>query len=107
MRPEENERLRLNADVFKAMGHPLRLAVLEFLRDGEKCVCEIVEHVGTEMPNVSKHLSMLKRTGIVSDRRDGLKIMYSLTMPCATDFGRFVEGVVIRRLEDQRAIMVA
>jgi hypothetical protein len=37
-----NERLRLKADVFKAMGHPLRLGVIEFLKDGEKCVCEIV-----------------------------------------------------------------
>jgi ArsR family transcriptional regulator len=107
MRPEEQERLRLNAEVFKAMGHPLRLAVLEFLRDGEKCVCEIVEHTGTGMSNISKHLSVLKNAGIVVDRRDGLKIMYSLAMPCALDFTRCVEGVVIKRLEVQRAALVA
>ena len=84
----EKERLRLKSEIFKAMGHPIRLGVIEFLQDGEKCVCEIVEHVGTEISNVSKHLSVLKKAGIVSDRRDGLKIMYSLAMPCALDFGR-------------------
>jgi DNA-binding transcriptional ArsR family regulator len=107
MQPHEKNRLQLKAEVFKAMGHPLRLGIIEFLQSGERCVCEIVEHVGTEMPNVSKHLAMLKRAGIVSDRRDGLKIMYSLNMPCAIDFARCVEGVVIKRIEAQRAVMVA
>jgi DNA-binding transcriptional ArsR family regulator len=107
MQPHEKERLALKAEVFKAMGHPLRLGVIEFLQNGEMCVCDIVAHVGTEISNVSKHLSILKKAGIVTDRRDGLKIMYSLTMPCAFDFARCVEGVVIKRIEDQRAVMVA
>jgi ArsR family transcriptional regulator len=107
MARNDNERLRLKADVFKAMGHPLRLGVIEFLKDGEKCVCEIVEEVGTEISNVSKHLSVLKKAGIVADRRDGLKVMYSLTMPCAIDFAKCVEGVVIQRLVKQQAAMVA
>jgi len=107
MAPNTNERLRLKAEVFKAMGHPLRLGAIEFLRDGEKCVCDIMDHLGTGMSNISKHLSVLKKAGIVLDRRDGMKIMYSLTMPCALDFVRCVEGVVIRRLENQHDIMVA
>jgi ArsR family transcriptional regulator len=107
MAHNENERLRLKADVFKAMGHPLRLGVIEFLQGGEKCVCEIVEEVGTEISNVSKHLSILKKAGILADRRDGLKMMYRLTMPCAIDFAKCVEGVVIKRLDEQRSAMVA
>ena len=107
MSADEKERLRLKAEVFKAMGHPLRLGVIEFLKPGEKCVCEIVEHVGTEISTVSKHLSILKKSGIVKDRREGLKIMYRLTMPCAVDFARCVENVVIKRLDEQRAVMVA
>ncbi len=107
MTPSEKERLRLKAEVFKAMGHPIRLGVIEFLREGEKCVCDIVAHTGTGISNVSKHLSVLKKASIVVDRREGLKIMYSLTMPCALDFMGCVEGVVIRRLEEQRSVMVA
>src|SRR5208283_687574 len=100
-------RLALKAEVFKAMGHPLRLGIIEFLQQGEMCVCDIVAHVGTEVSNVSKHLSILKKAGLLADRRDGLKIMYRLTMPCAIDFAHCVEGVVIKRLEEQRAVMVA
>jgi DNA-binding transcriptional ArsR family regulator len=107
MMPNTSERLRLKAEVFKAMGHPLRLGVIEFLKDGEKCVCDIVDHLGTGMSNISKHLSVLKRAGIVTDRRDGLRIMYSLTMTCALDFITCVEGTVIKRLDDQRSFMVA
>jgi len=107
MTPRDQERLRLKAEVFKAMGHPIRLGIVEFLQRGEMCVCEIVEHVGTEISNVSKHLGILKKAGIVADRRDGLKIMYSLIMPCAVDFARCVQGVLIKRLEDQRSVLVA
>jgi len=107
MTPGNKERLRLKAEVFKALGHPIRLGIVEFLQNGEMCVCEIVDRVGTEMSNVSKHLGVLKKAGIVADRRDGLRIMYSLTMPCAVDFAHCVEGVVIKRLEDQRSVMVA
>jgi DNA-binding transcriptional ArsR family regulator len=107
MEAHEKERLILKAEVFKAMGHPLRLGIVEFLKGGEICVCDIVAHVGTEISNVSKHLSILKKAGLVADRRDGLKIMYRLTMPCAIDFARCVEGVVIKRLEEQRAVLVA
>ncbi len=107
MNLNQKERLRLKAEVFKAMGHPLRLGIIEFLQQGEMCVCDIVAHVGTEISNVSKHLSLLKKAGLVADRRDGLRMMYSLTMPCAMDFARCVEGVVIKRLEEQRAAMVA
>ncbi len=103
----QKTRLALKAEVFKAMGHPLRLGIIEFLQQGEMCVCDIVAHVGTEVSNVSKHLSILKKAGLLADRRDGLKIMYRLTMPCAIDFAHCVEGVVIKRLEDQRAVMVA
>ncbi|MBI5572159.1 MAG: winged helix-turn-helix transcriptional regulator [Desulfomonile tiedjei] len=107
MVPNQKERLRLKAEVFKAMGHPLRLGVIEFLQNGEKCVCEIVDHLGTGISNISKHLSVLKKAGIVTDRREGLKIMYSLIMPCALDFMKCVEGTVIKRLDDQRSAMVA
>jgi DNA-binding transcriptional ArsR family regulator len=107
MASDNNERLRLKAEVFKAMGHPLRLGVIEFLRDGERCVCDIVDHLGTGISNISKHLSVLKKAGIVTDRRDGLRIMYRLTMPCTLDFVKCVEGSVIKRLEDQRSAMVA
>ena len=107
MQHDDMTRLQMKAEVFKALGHPIRLGMVEFLRDGEKCVCEIVDHMGTGMSNISKHLAILKKAGVLADRRDGVKIMYRITMSCALDFSHCVEGVVIRRLEDQRSVMVA
>lgn len=105
MTQEERERLRIKADVFKAMGNPVRLGIIEFLHYGERCVCDIVDHVGTDTSNVSKHLTILRRQGIVADRREGLKIYYRLTMPCAVDFISCVEGVIFNKLEEQRAVL--
>lgn len=105
MEAQERERLRIKADVFKAMGHPIRLGIIEMLASGERCVCEIVDYVGTDFSNVSKHLSVLRRHGLVADRKEGLKVFYSLTMPCAIDFTGCVERVVLSRLEEQRSVM--
>jgi DNA-binding transcriptional ArsR family regulator len=105
MTANERERLRMKADVFKAMGNPVRLGIIELLHDEEKCVCDIVDHVGTDMSNVSKHLSILRKQGIVADRREGLKVFYRLTMPCAVDFVNCVESVIFNRLEEQRSVI--
>jgi DNA-binding transcriptional ArsR family regulator len=105
MTEQERQRLRMKADVFKALGNPVRLGIVELLQQEEKCVCDIVEQVGTDTSNVSKHLSILRKQGIVTDRREGLKIFYRLTMPCVLDFSQCFEGVLIDRIEEQRAVM--
>ncbi len=105
MTPEEIQRLRLKADVFKAMGSPVRLGIIELLGKGERCVCDIQEHVGTDISNVSKHLTVLKQAGVVTDRRAGMKVYYALSMSCAIDFTRCVEGVLLNQFNGRRAIM--
>ena len=81
------------------MGHPLLLGITEFLKDGAQCVCDIADHVQPEISNVSSHLSVLERAGIVSDHRAGLKIMCSLIMPCIMDFTTCVEVAMIQKSE--------
>lgn len=66
----------LQAELFKAIAHPTRLEILQLLRSGERCVCEIFPALDIEQPNVSRHLSVLKKEGIVSSRKDGLKVIY-------------------------------
>ena len=84
------------AQVFKALGHPSRLAMVEALLDGEKCVCELQELVGSDMSTVSRHLSVLRNAGLVDDRKDGLKVFYSLRMPCVAGFFECVDEVLER-----------
>ena len=62
--------------IFKALGQPTRLEILNLLKDGERCVCEIFPEINQEQPNISKHLSILKQAGILDSRKEGLRIIY-------------------------------
>jgi ArsR family transcriptional regulator len=73
--------IEFKARVFKALSDPARLEILEFLRGGEKCVCEIVEHVRIIQPVVSRHLKILKDCGLVNDRKEVNRRFYSITNP--------------------------
>lgn len=70
-----------NVKVFRVLADPTRLKILEILRNGERCACEIPAKVGKSQPNVSLHLKMLKDAGILSSRKDGKKILYSVAKP--------------------------
>ena len=72
---------QFRSKIFKALSDPTRLEILDFLRNGEKCVCEIIPHVALMQPLVSRHLKILKDTGLVTDRKDGNKRLYSITEP--------------------------
>ncbi len=71
--------LKFKAKIFHALSAQERLEILEFLRGGEKCVCEIIPHLNAIQPVVSRHLKILKDAGLVKDRKDGNKRMYSVT----------------------------
>jgi len=66
------------ADVLKAMADPTRLKIIHSLHQGERCVSDILSVIGGSQANVSKHLSVLKRAGLVSCRRDGLNVLYRI-----------------------------
>ncbi len=73
-----DELLHRIAEVLKAMADPTRLKILHSLHHGERCVSEILTVVGGSQANVSKHLSVLKRVGLVDCRRDGLNVFYRI-----------------------------
>lgn len=95
--------LARRAEVFKALGHPDRLRVLEELSDGERCVCDLVEAVGSSWSTVSRHLSVLKEAGVVADEKRGLQVFYQVALPCVATFvncldaARKGEAVEVRR----------
>src|SRR3990170_2025744 len=67
----------------KALGHPVRLQILEVLEvEGEACVCHLEARLGQRQANISQHLARLRDAGLVADRRDGLNVYYSLTDEC-------------------------
>ena len=70
------------AEIFKALGHPVRLTIVEALQKRPHCVCELVEIVPGAQATTSRHLDVLLRAGIVCRRKEGVKMIYEIAMPC-------------------------
>ncbi len=86
MKPDVRNYTR-RAAIAAALAHPLRLMVIDFLHErGETCVCELVAAFACKQPIMSKHLATLKNVGLVGQRKEGLKVFYSLKTPCILDF---------------------
>jgi len=66
------------SDILKALAHPTRLKIVELLRDGERCVCEMIPLLKEEQSNLSKHLASLRQAGIVGFRKEGVSIYYRI-----------------------------
>ena len=95
------------AEIAKAIAHPLRIAIVDFLKDGEQCVCDIAEHIGSERSNVSRHLSVMVNAGILDYRKQGLKVIYRLRTPCILDFFACVVGVLKQQAKDNEKLLAA
>ncbi|OQA03956.1 MAG: HTH-type transcriptional repressor SmtB [Planctomycetes bacterium ADurb.Bin401] len=74
------------AEILKALANPVRVAIIDFLKDGEQCVCNIADIVDSERSNVSKHLSVLVSNGILEYRKVGQNMMYRLKAKCLLAF---------------------
>lgn len=75
------ELVDFRAEILKALAQPTRLKIMDFLRDGERCVCEIFPAIGEEQSNTSRHLNMMLAANVLSRRKDGLKIYYAIKHP--------------------------
>ena len=76
-----NGTLERPSDLFKVLGHPGRLAILDILRSGEQCVCHIEANLGYRQAYISQQLSVLREAGLIQDQRDGLNIYYRVIRP--------------------------
>jgi len=73
--------LELKAEVLKALAQPTRLKILDLLRTGEKCICEIVPAINGEQSNISRHISLMQKSHLVTTRKDGVKVMVKVSDP--------------------------
>jgi ArsR family transcriptional regulator len=79
--PMEEKVLELKAEILKALAQPTRLKILELLRHGERCICEIVPAINGEQSNISRHISLMQKSYLVSTRKDGVKVMVKVRDP--------------------------
>lgn len=82
------------AKILKALAHPTRLYIVDVLSRGERCVRDLTKLVGDDMSTVSKHLSVLKSSGIVRDEKRGAEVFYSLRIGCVMGFFDCIEAVL-------------
>ena len=82
------------AEVFKALAHPTRVKIVEYLADGEKCVKDIWQELGVPQPTVSQHINILKTAGIISFRKEGVKTCYRIEKPVVVKILKLLEEEV-------------
>jgi len=95
------------ADILKALGQPTRLKIIDFLRDGERCVCEIFPAIGEEQSNTSRHLSTLQAAGILNRRKDGLKIYYAIKHPEVLQVIELAHQIMVQEITGRHQLLQA
>ena len=93
------------AEVAKAIAHPLRIAIVDFLKDGQQCVCDIAGYVGSERSNVSRHLSVMVGAGVLDCHKEGLKVIYRLKTPCILKFFSCITTVLKQQVKDSEKLL--
>ncbi len=74
------------AKIFKALGHPTRLKMVDFLRKGESCVCDLQEIIGDDISTISRHLNVLREAKIISSEKRKTFMFYRLELDCLDNF---------------------
>ena len=93
------------AKIIKAMAHPSRLFIIEELSKQEHCVGELTEMICADTSTVSKHLSVLRNAGLVSDEKRGNSIYYTLRCTCILDFIGCVEDVLSANAKEHNKLL--
>ncbi len=101
------ELVELRADILKALAQPTRLKIIDFLRDGERCVCEIFPAIGEEQSNTSRHLNMMLAAGVLSRRKEGLKIYYAIKHQEILDVVDTITHIVKQEISGRHALLKA
>ncbi len=93
------------SDYFNALAHATRIDILRLLRGRQKmCVCEIVQKLGKEQSNVSRHLNVLKRAGIISSYQEGVRTIYHIEDTRVHKILEQVEAILQRQLQQKKKI---
>jgi ArsR family transcriptional regulator len=101
----EERVLELKAEILKALAQPTRLKILELLRYGERCICEIVPAINGEQSNISRHISLMQRNHLVTTRKDGVKVMVSVKDPEIFKILDRVNAILRHQMNEQRELV--
>jgi len=101
----EERVLELKAEILKALAQPTRLKILELLRNGEKCICEIVPAINGEQSNISRHISLMQKSNLVTTRKDGVKVMVKVSDPRVFEILDSIALLLKRQMMETRKLI--
>lgn len=103
----QRQLLILKARMLKALAQPIRLALVDCLQDGERCVCNLAEIVGAERSNVSRHLAVLVNAGVLTCRKKGVMTLYRLKTPCLLKVFGCLDAALKAELHERKEMLQA
>ena len=93
------------ADLFRVLGHPARVRILELLRDGERSVGSLQAELELDSGGTSQHLGALRRIGLVESRREGTSVFYRVDDPRVFELLEAGRAIISRRLAEQQCML--
>jgi DNA-binding transcriptional ArsR family regulator len=96
---------KLKAEFFRTLGHPVRVRILELLREGERTVGDLQVALELDSSGTSQHLSALRRQGLVDGRRDGTSVYYRIKDPRTLQLLEVARQILTSTLEETRALL--
>jgi len=102
----EEKVLELKAEILKALAQPTRLKILELLRNGERCICEIVPAINGEQSNISRHISLMQKSHLVTTRKDGVKVMVRVRDPEIFNILDRVGRILKSQMKEQEKLLL-
>jgi DNA-binding transcriptional ArsR family regulator len=102
----EERVLQMKAEILKTLAQPTRLKILELLRNGEKCICEIVPAINGEQSNISRHISLMQKSHLVTTRKDGVRVMVKVKDPEIFTILDRVSRILKNRIKEQEKLFL-
>jgi len=96
---------KIKADFLRSLAHPVRLEIIEFLRNDESSVGHMVSALGVEQSAISKHLAILRQAGLVVSRHEKVTVFYSIRDREIFRVLRPIAHILSKRLQDSRAVL--
>lgn len=102
----EDQIISMKSNLFKALGHPTRVRIIErLIKNEEVCVCELIEDLGIEQSNFSQHLSILRKQNIITSTKVGLKVMCRIKYPEVLTILDKAQEILAQQFKESEALM--
>ena len=93
------------ANIFKALSHPARIEIIEFLQENKLCACDMAPALGIQQSSFSRHIAALKSAGVLKTWKEGVRLFFEVTDPCVYDLLDHVNALLEMKIKSQQQIL--